>query len=208
MRPERLARIVEGSTDRGARRLPRAPAHPRRARRDGSAERPADRAARLSRHGGARLAGARDRHRLGRPAEGGVLVRRAVRDRAAVDRVGRHGRARRERPRRDDPDALAAAVPAASLPAEAAAALRRRARVGPRRRRSSAANVARGMAYDVAIIGAGYVGLPLVDDLRGGRLPRARRRRRRAVVDGAEPRREPHRGRRRASASSRSSSAD
>ena len=36
------------------------------------------------------VAGARDRHRLGRAAEGGVLVRRAVRHAAAVDGVGGH----------------------------------------------------------------------------------------------------------------------
>ena len=49
---------------------------------------------------GARVAGARDRDRLGRRAEGGVLVRRPVRDGAPVDGVGRHGRARREHARR------------------------------------------------------------------------------------------------------------
>ena len=57
----------------------------------------ADRAARLPRPRSARLAGARDRHRLGRAPEGGLLVRRALRDRTALDGMGRHGRARRER---------------------------------------------------------------------------------------------------------------
>ena len=65
---------------RGAARLPRAPAHARRCARRGSSSRRTSgsmRAARLPRLRGARVAGARDRDRLGRPAEGGVLVRRA-----------------------------------------------------------------------------------------------------------------------------------
>ena len=57
------------------------------------------RAARLPRPGRARLPGAGGRHRLGRPPEGGVLVPRALRDAAAVDRVAGHGRGRRERAR-------------------------------------------------------------------------------------------------------------
>ena len=91
--------------------LPRASAHPggieaaalaRSARR-------ARRAARLPRLLRRRLTGAGDRDRLGWAAEGVVLVRRPVRDRPAVDRVGRHGRAgcqrargrRSRRPRRE-----------------------------------------------------------------------------------------------------------
>ena len=83
------------------------PAHPRTRSRlpELPLERPARRAARLPRHGGALVAGARDRHRLGRPAEGGLLVRRSVRDRSALDGVGRHGRGRRERARRRRPRA-------------------------------------------------------------------------------------------------------
>ena len=58
------------------------------------------RAARLPAVRRAREPGARDRDRLRRAPEGGLLVRRALRDAAAVDRVGRHGRARRQRARR------------------------------------------------------------------------------------------------------------
>src|SRR5206468_252791 len=68
------------------------------ARRDAS-QRRAARAGRLSRHGRARLAGARPRHRLGRAPEGGVLVRRSLRDCEAFHGVDRHRRARRERAR-------------------------------------------------------------------------------------------------------------
>ena len=89
--------------DRRDGRLPGPPAHARshaggraRARR----ARAPHRAAQLPRARVARVAGARDRHRLRRPAEGGVLVRRAVRHRPALDGVGRHGRGRRERARR------------------------------------------------------------------------------------------------------------
>ena len=90
--------------DRGAVVFPGAPADPRSASNSGVRPRDArDRAARLPRLRRARLAGARDRHRLRRPAEGGLLVRRAVRDRAAEHRVGRHGRGGRERARRRRP---------------------------------------------------------------------------------------------------------
>ena len=88
------------------------PSSSRRTRARGAAaratarpERPARRAARLPRHGRARLAGARDRDRLRRAPEGGVLVRRPLRDRAALDRVGRHRRGRGERARRRRPRA-------------------------------------------------------------------------------------------------------
>ena len=98
------AAIVDGlERDRRDGRLPRPSADTSahggsraRARRP----RPPDRAAQLPRARVARLAGARDRHRLGRAAEGGVLVRRPVRHRQAVDRVGGHRRGRRERARR------------------------------------------------------------------------------------------------------------
>ncbi len=56
---------------------------------------------------GARLAGARDRHRFRRRAEGGLLVRRPVRDDSPVDRVGRHGPRGANVLVDDDPDALA-----------------------------------------------------------------------------------------------------
>ena len=90
-----------GSPARRAGRLPRAPAHARGARREGSSSAPRDpiAAARLPRPRRARVAGACDRHRLGRAAEGGLLARRPVRHAAAVDGVGRHRRGRRERPR-------------------------------------------------------------------------------------------------------------
>ena len=98
VRPERLRRIVEGL---GRSTLPVVfPAHPRtracvaeQAIDAGTADH-ADRAARLPRLRRARLAGRRDRDRLGRPAEGGVLVRRPLRDDAALDGVGRHRRGR------------------------------------------------------------------------------------------------------------------
>ena len=80
--PEQLARIVDGLGRLGERVV--FPAHPRTracstSTASSSAERRAARAARLPRHGRARRAGARARHRLGRPAEGGVLVRRPLR---------------------------------------------------------------------------------------------------------------------------------
>ena len=80
VRPERLARILDG-LGRVAEPVV-FPAHPRTRSLLGerAAERPARRAARLPRHGRARLAGARDRDRLRRPPEGGLLVRRPVRD--------------------------------------------------------------------------------------------------------------------------------
>ena len=199
-RSRRLGRIVDGPEPaRGARRLPGPPANAR-----GVAGRPAAaraarrarRAARLPRPRRARLAGARDRHGLRRPAEGGVLVRRPLRDAAAVDGVGGHSRGRRERRSSTTTrSALAAAVAGARLPADAAAALRRRPCVGANRR------------------DAGRVGSTADDAGRGHRRRRLRRRPARAGVrrggplasllvdvdaervDAAEPRREPHRGR-------------
>ena len=55
-------------------------------------ERRGDRAARLPRDARARRRRRRGRHRLGRPAEGGVLAPRPVRHAAPEHRVGRHGR--------------------------------------------------------------------------------------------------------------------
>ncbi len=82
VQPERLQRIVAGLN-----RLDEPivfPTHPRTRRVLERARRRAalcvDRPARLPRPAGARVAGARDRDRLGRAAEGGVLVRRAMRD--------------------------------------------------------------------------------------------------------------------------------
>ena len=100
-------------------------------------------------------------HRLRRPAEGGVLARRPLRDAAALDRVGRHRRAGRERAR-------------GRRPRRARRSRRRRPDAGPSGRRSTATGTPRSgsrppsslrlpapMSYDVAIVGAGYVGVPL-----------------------------------------------
>ncbi len=85
-------------------RLPRPPAHAlRRSRRLEPHRARADRPGRLPRLHGARRQRARDRHRLGRRAEGGLLAPRPLRDAAAEHRVGRHGRRRRERARRRRP---------------------------------------------------------------------------------------------------------
>ena len=208
--PERLARIVDGL---GRIDEPVVfPAHPRTraaARRDGCRPNVAlRRAARLPRHGGARLAGARDRHRLRRPAEGGVLVRRAVRDRAALDRVGRHRRGRRERARRrrpgrgSPPRSRRRACPTSGRRSTATATPRSGSRplcaasACPRHERTTS----RSSAPATSACRSPH-------DLRRGGLPR------RSLVDvveprrrRAEPRREPHRGRRERAARRRSSS--
>ena len=93
---------------RGARDLPGAPAYPVPARaREARARaaRPSHRTAQLPRARLPRLAGPRDRDGLRRPAEGGVLVRRPLRDAFGRPPSGWtpcHGRerARRRRPRR------------------------------------------------------------------------------------------------------------
>ena len=131
---------------------------------------------------GARVAGARDRDRLGRGAEGGVLVRRPVRDGAAVDGVGGHGRAganvaRRRRSRAARRRRRRRRCPADGPPA----ALRRRRMppIGSRRRSvrfsaddraehgSAGSRAARRETWDVAVVGAGYVGVPLAQLLAG-----------------------------------------
>jgi hypothetical protein len=96
------------------------PAHPRtrgvdRGRApDARPERGADRTARLPAVRVALVAGTRDRDRLRRPAEGGVLVRRPVRDRAPEHGVGRQPSSwARTRSWTTTPQALAAAVAAA-----------------------------------------------------------------------------------------------
>ena len=97
----------------------------------------------------------------------------------------------------DDPDAIAAAVAAARFPADAPRALRRRARERAHRSRSvRLTRRDRAFTCDVAIIGAGYVGLPLASDLRRRRAARADRRRRAAARRRDQRRRQPHRGRR------------
>ena len=103
---KRLRRIVEGlGASRRRSSSPRTRGRAPRSQRLGL-DAADDRAARLPRLRRARVAGARDPHRLRRPAEGGVLVRRAVRDAATLDGMGRHRRrggerARRRRSRRD-----------------------------------------------------------------------------------------------------------
>ena len=129
----RLGRLVEGLN-----RLADPvvfPAHPRtraaleREHLTLAPARRARRPARLLRARGARLAGARHPHGLRRPAEGGLLVRRSVRDDAALDGVDRHRRRRRERSRRRRPGRSrpgGRGRPHAGRPSRA---LRRRARV-------------------------------------------------------------------------------
>ena len=114
VRPGGWRRIVEGLA--ASARPVILPAHPRtRARIEAERDRasgphPRHRAARLPRLRGPRLAGRRDRDRLGRPAEGGVLVRRPLRHAAPFDRVGRHRRAGANVLVDDDPERIAAAV--------------------------------------------------------------------------------------------------
>ena len=176
------------------------PAHPRtraaiaaRRARARPARR-ARRAARLPRLRRARLAGARDRHRLGRAAEGGVLVRRPVRDRCGPRRSGS---TRSSRARTCSSTTTRTRSPPPSRGADARrapAALRRRPRLasGSRRPLAYAARVVSAQtepeprlatpqrARDVAIVGAGYVGVPLAQVFaEAGRSRAARRRRRR-----------------------------
>ena len=100
VRPEQAsANRRRALTARRARRLPRASAdHRGSGRRDDPSrgERGAPRAARLPRLRLGGVPGSRDRDRLGRAPEGGLLVRRPVRDDASFDGVGGHGRDRRE----------------------------------------------------------------------------------------------------------------
>ena len=164
VRPERLRRILAGLVAfRPARRPPRPSADAGRRRAGVDSGRPgnaAARAARLPRLRRARLAGRRDRDRLGRAAEGGVLVRRPVRHDAAVDGVGRHRRGRCEHARRRRPGSN-----------------RRGTRGSPHARATDRRSTAtatlpggsprcsavgcRPVHRDVAIVGAGYVGVPL-----------------------------------------------
>ena len=123
VRPDRLRRIVAGL---GRSSLPVVlPAHPRtrgvaRRERDrtAAADR-GDRAARLSRLRGRSPRRPRDRDRLGRAAEGGVLVRRPLRHDAALDGVGRHGRrSARTSSSTTTPTGSPQPSPAARMPAE------------------------------------------------------------------------------------------
>ena len=193
------ARIVDGPRPRrGAARLPGAPAHARGARRGSGSTLPTIAAARLPRLRRARLAGARDRHRLGRAAEGGVLVRRPVRDAAAVDRVGRHGRGRRERARRRRPrrDRARRSPTRASPPTR-----RRSTATATPSERVAAALYASGRDRREPDLGRRHRSAPATSACRSRRpspTPGSRVLLVDAVpelVDGAEPRREPHRGR-------------
>ena len=121
------------------------------------------------------VAGACDRHRLGRGAEGGLLAPRALRHDAAEHRVGRHRRGRRERARRRRPGRDRATPSRRRAFRRGAAALRRRP--GARTHRGGSVRLfavlsPSAAAWDVAIVGAGYVGLPLAADLRRCRSER------------------------------------
>ena len=161
--PERLRRIVDGlQRVERPRRLSCTPPHTSGDRGAGSRA-AADRPARLPRLRGTRLAGASRAHRLRGIAEGGVLVQGALRDNATEHGMGRHGRGRRECPRRRRSRTLIAdGRGRRPLPGRRAGALRRRPRLRARRGRAVRLTaVAEPFTYDVAVIGAGYVGLPL-----------------------------------------------
>src|SRR5205085_7649692 len=133
--------------------------HPSGTRRE-PARHPDDRAAGLPRPGGARLAGAGHPHRLRGPPKGGVLVRRAVRHPSPVHRVGRHGRGWSEHPRRRRSVSDRPGRPRGADAARPPAALRRR----PRLRAGGGSPPLyawRPMSGGIAIVGAGYVGVPL-----------------------------------------------
>ena len=110
------------STGSRSRSSSRCTAHARRARPGGARARAPRRrpaAARLPRPDRARLAGARDPHRLGRAPEGGLLARRALRDAAPstewVDTVEAGANVLVD----DDPDRLVKAVAEARMPLRA-----------------------------------------------------------------------------------------
>ena len=96
--PERLATPRRrAERERLDVRLPGPPAHAQgdgRARDRAGPAAPCDRAGRLPRDARARRRRKPRRHRLGRPAEGGVLAAGPVRHPPALDRVGRHGSGR------------------------------------------------------------------------------------------------------------------
>ena len=125
---------------------------------------------------------------------------RSLRDDAAQHGVARHGRGRRQRPRRRRPRG--------DRPRSG-----RRRGFPPRRRICTATATppsgsrqlctlpgrdrggGQGPPYDVAVIGAGYVGVPLAQTFADAGQARARRRRRAGARRGAQPRLQPHRGR-------------
>ena len=143
----RLGRLVEGLN-----RLEETvvfPAHPRTRAAldargpDARAARRAPRPDRLPRARRARVAGASAPDRLRRPSEGGVLVRRAVRDHAALDGVGRHGRGRRKCARRRRPGRARRGRCRRQNAGRAPRALRRRIRLASGSRRRSVGRIVR-----------------------------------------------------------------
>src|SRR5207248_9678591 len=118
----------------------------------------ARRAARIPRPRGARLPGARRSHRLWRAPEGGVLVRRPVRDAPPLDGMGRHRRARREHARGRRPRPPRRRSRGRTQARGPAAVVWRRQSLGEDR---GGALYASAVMTDVAIVGAGYVGVPL-----------------------------------------------
>ena len=160
--PARLREIAAALRAPAGIRVPRAPAHPARARRErhlAPGQRRGGRPARLSGDARARRGRRRGRHRLRRAAEGGVLAARPLCHAAPEHGMGRHGRRRRERARRTD--GLAEA-----LAARASLRTRRRCTAtgtppNVSRPPCTLDRLARDPLYDVAVIGAGYVGVPL-----------------------------------------------
>src|SRR5207237_753751 len=114
----------------------------------------------LSGDAGARGGRVARRHRLGRAAEGGVLAARPVHHVAPDHRVDRHRARRREHARRPGrPERFEGCDRERELSRGRSAAVRRRQ--GGRTRRGRSVPFAPGMSWDIAVIGAGYVGVPL-----------------------------------------------
>ena len=124
-----------------ARRLPGPPAHAGADRARGHrarAARPHDRSVELPRARLARLAGARDRDRLRRPPEGGVLVRGSLRDARPSTEWVETVEVGRERPRGRRPGCDRGGGDRRDDAGAAPAALRRRPRLGADRQRAVA----------------------------------------------------------------------
>ena len=197
VRPEPLARIAQALNEvDGADRLPGPSPHPRSAVRESHRARAAHSprtTGRVHRLRRARVPGASRPDRLGGRPERGVLVRRPLCDSQDEHGVGRDRRERVEPPRRRRPrsDPLRRARGRATTCASAA--LRRRKASSSDRR--PALYDGRAVTRELAIIGAGYVGLPLGQVFAEAGVPTV-------LVDVDErrgrhdqPGREPHRGR-------------